>query len=81
MSACKPRSFTGYFNENDAGQVRAAFLASGHQEGCASVSELTEAATLREMRRLPRKYNQGRKWDPALPGSLRPGQRTREEQR
>ena len=81
MSASKPASFTPYFTQEDAGQVRAAFLAAGKAEGYASVSELIEAATLRELRRLQRKYNQGRKWDPAPPGSLRPGQRTREEQR
>ena len=81
MSKNKPASFTPYFTEADAGEVRAAFLASGHQEGYASVSELIEAATLREVRRLARKYNHNRTWKPAPPGTLRPGQRTREEQR
>jgi hypothetical protein len=81
MSRSKPASFTPYFTEEAAGQVRAAFLAAGQHEGYASVSELIEAATLREIRRLARKYNDGRKWDPAPPGSLRPGQRTRDEQR
>lgn len=81
MSASKPASFTPYFTEEAAGQVRAAFLAAGQAEGYASVSELIEAATLREVRRLARKYNQSRPWDPAPPGSLRPGQRTRKEQR
>jgi hypothetical protein len=81
MSASKPASFTPYFTEEAAGQVRAAFLAAGQAEGYASVSELIEAATLREVRRLARKYNQSKTWDPAPPGSLRPGQRRREEQR
>lgn len=81
MSKSKPASFTPYFTEDDAGRVRAAFLAAGRQEGYASISELIEAATLREVRRLARKYNQSRAWEPAPPGTLRPGQRTREEQR
>ena len=81
MSKKKPASFTPYFTEDAAGQVRAAFLAAGRAEGYASVSELIEAATLREVRRLQRKYNQSKKWEPVPPGSLRPGQRTREEQR
>lgn len=81
MSRNKPASFTPYFTEHDAAQVRAAFLAAGHHEGYASVSELIEAATLREVRRLQRKYDQSKKWEPVPAGSLRPGQRTREEQR
>ena len=81
MSRSKPASFTPYFTEEAAGQVRAAFLAAGKAEGYASVSELIEAATLLGIRRLARKYNEGKNWDPAPPGSLRPGQRTRDEQR
>ncbi|ERI35207.1 hypothetical protein IG195_21780 (plasmid) [Arthrobacter sp. TES] len=80
MSKSKPASFTPYFTEDDAGRVRAAFLTAGRAEGYASISELIEAATLREVRRLQRKYNQSRPWEPAPPGALRPGQRTREEQ-
>ena len=79
MSKDKPSSFAPYFSVRDADQVRAAFLAVGAFEGYASLSELIEAATLKEVRRLQRKYNNGRSWDGASPGSLRPGQRTRAE--
>ena len=80
MSKRKPSSFAPYFTTSDADQVRAAFLAAGQLEGYASLSELIEAATLKEVRRLQRKHNKGRPWDGAAPGSLRPGQRTRAEQ-
>lgn len=80
MSKQKPSSFAPYFTNTDADQVRAAFLAAGAVEGYASISELIEAATLKEVRRLQRKHNKGRPWDGASPGSLRPGQRTRSEQ-
>ena len=80
MSKKKPASFAPYFTCADADQVRAAFLAAGHTEGYASISELIETATLKEVRRLQRKHNQGRPWDGAGPGALRPGQRTRAEQ-
>lgn len=80
MSKKKPSSFAPYFTITDADQVRAAFLAAGQLEGYASISELIEAATLKEVRRLQRKHNNGRPWDGAGPGSLRPGQRTRAEQ-
>ncbi|WP_171814632.1 ParB family protein [Arthrobacter dokdonensis] len=55
-------------------------MAAGQIEGYASISELIEAATLKEVRRLQRRHNNGRPWDGASPGSLRPGQRTRAEQ-
>lgn len=80
MSRKKPSSFAPYFTITDADQVRAAFLAAGQLEGHASISELIEAATLKEVRRLQRKHNNGQPWDGASPGSLRPGQRTRAEQ-
>jgi hypothetical protein len=80
MSKKKPSSFAPYFTSADADQVRAAFLVAGQLEGYASISELIEAATLKEVRRLQRKHNNGRPWDGAGPGSLRPGQRTRVEQ-
>lgn len=57
----KPGSFTPYFSITDADQMRAAFLAAGEAEGYVSVSELIEAAALREVRRLQRKHNKGRK--------------------
>lgn len=77
--ARKSKSFSPYFTETDADQVRAAFQATGRLEGYASISELIEAATLREVKRLQRKYNGGKKWLPVEPGALRPGRRTREE--
>ncbi|MCY0905797.1 ParB family protein [Arthrobacter sp. H14-L1] len=80
MSRKKPSSFAPYFTGEDADQVRAAFLAAGHVEGYASISELIEAATLKEVRRLQRKHHNGKPWEGAGPGALRPGQRTRTEQ-
>lgn len=80
MSKNKPSSFAPYFTTIDADQVRAAFLASGQLEGYASISELIETATLKEVSRLQRKHNNGRPWDGAGPGTLRPGQRARAEQ-
>lgn len=80
MSKKKPSSFAPYFTTLDADQVRAAFLAAGQLEGYASISELIETATLKEVRRLQRKHNNARPWAGAIPGSLRPGQRTRAEQ-
>ena len=80
MSRQKPASFTPYFRVEDAEQVRAAFLAAGRDEGYESVSDLIEAAVLREVRRLQRKYNKGRKWEPVKAGALRPGRRTLTEE-
>ncbi|KRE60561.1 hypothetical protein ASG92_21690 [Arthrobacter sp. Soil736] len=77
----KNKSFSPYFTESDAEQVRAAFLAAGHLEGYASITELIEAATMREVRRLRRRHNAGRKWPGVPAGALRPGRRTREELR
>lgn len=75
----RTKTVTPYFTEGDADQIRAAVNAVGHLEGYASITELVEAATLRELRRLQRKYNGGRKW-PGIPaGRMRPGRRTREE--
>ena len=65
-------AFTPYFTEEEAGQVRAAFLASGHLEGDASVSDFIVRATLREVKRLQRRHNQGRKWDPVPAGGPAP---------
>ncbi|GAA1340129.1 ParB family protein [Arthrobacter roseus] len=81
MSKRKPVSFTPYFTQGDADQVRAAFLAAGHAEGYRSVTDLIEAAVLREVKRLQRKHNQGRTWGPVQPGALRPGRRTLEEEK
>jgi hypothetical protein len=81
MRGKRVAAFTPYFTEDEAGQVRAAFLAAGHLEGDASVSDFIVRATMREVKRLQRKHNQGRKWDPAPSGTLRRGQRTRDELR
>jgi hypothetical protein len=75
----KIAAFTPYFTEHEAGQVRAAFLAAGHLEGDASVSDFIVRATMREVKRLQRRHNQGKAWDPVPAGALRRGQRTREE--
>lgn len=75
----KVAAFTPYFTEDEAGQVRAAFLAAGSLEGDASVSDLIVRATMREVKRLQRRHNQGKKWDPVPAGALRRGQRTRDE--
>jgi hypothetical protein len=73
------KNFTAYFTDEESDQVRAAFAAAGEAEGDASVSDFIVRATMREVKRLQRKYNGGRKW-PGLPaGSLRPGRRTSEE--
>ena len=80
MSCQKPASFTPYFRVEDAEQVRAAFLAAGRAEGYESVSDLIAAAVLREVRRLQRKHNKGRKWEPVKAGALRPGRRTLTEE-
>jgi hypothetical protein len=81
LSRNKPASFTPYFSQDDADQVRAAFLAAGQTEGHRSVTDLIEAAVMREAKRLQRKYNQGRAWEPVPPGSLRPGRRTLSEEK
>ena len=75
----KNKSFSPYFTEADADQVMAAVQEAGHLEGYASITDLIEAATLREVKRLQRKYNGGKKWPGVPAGELRPGRRTREE--
>lgn len=78
----KPRkiaAFTPYYTEEEAGQVRAAFLAAGQAEGDASVSDFIVRATMREVKRLQRKHNGGKEWTPVMAGGLRRGQRTRDE--
>lgn len=78
----KPRriaAFTPYYTEDEAGQVRAAFLAAGQVEGDASVSDFIVRATMREVKRLQRKHNGGKAWPPVMAGGLRRGQRTRDE--
>ena len=79
MPSKKIAAFTPYFTEDEAGQVRAAFLAAGHLEGDASVSDFIVRATMREVKRLQRKHNGGKPWPPVMSGELRRGQRTRDE--
>ncbi|MDF9277382.1 hypothetical protein P4U43_06190 [Arthrobacter sp. EH-1B-1] len=81
MSKRKPASFTPYFTQDDAGRVRAAFLSTGAVEGYASVSDLIENAVLKEVRRLQRKYNGGKPWEPVPPGALRTGRRNLTEEK
>ncbi|WGM20937.1 hypothetical protein QEH68_01735 [Paenarthrobacter sp. OM7] len=72
-------SISAKFTRDDAEQIRAALKAVGMEEGYASVNDFVEAAVRRELRRVQRKYNGGKKW-PGVPlGGLRPGRRTREE--
>ncbi|SEJ78649.1 hypothetical protein SAMN04487917_11392 [Arthrobacter sp. yr096] len=68
-----------YFTDDDLKQIRAAVQSVGSQEGYASITDFVEAAARRELRRLQRKYNDGRKWPGVEAGELRPGRRTREE--
>ncbi|MDE8586180.1 ParB family protein [Arthrobacter sp. NQ4] len=57
-------------------QVRAALQAAGPGEGYASLSDLVVAATMAEVKRLQRKYNEGQTW-PGIPaGKLRRGRPT-----
>lgn len=72
-------AFTPYFTEDQAGQVRAAFLETGEAEGDASVSDLIVYATMREVRRRQRKYSGGKPWPPVEAGALRRGQRKKDE--
>jgi hypothetical protein len=72
-------AFTPYFTAEEADQVRAAFQTTGALESYASVSDLIVGATMREVKRLQRRHNQGRKWEPVPADALRRGQRTREE--
>jgi hypothetical protein len=72
-------SFTPYYTEEQAGQIRAAFLAAGQAEGDASVSDFIIRATMREVKRLQRKHNGGKPWLPVEAGGLRRGQRTMDE--
>ncbi|WP_081459845.1 MULTISPECIES: hypothetical protein [Pseudarthrobacter] len=54
---------------------------AGSQEGYGSIADLIEAAVLREVKRMQRKHNQGRMWEPVPAGALRPGRRTLNEER
>ncbi|HEY3574766.1 MAG TPA: hypothetical protein VGK98_13175 [Arthrobacter sp.] len=76
----KIAAFTPYFTEEEAEQVRAAYLvAKDHEDGVASASDFIVRATMRDVKRIQRKYNGGKKLDPVPAGALRRGQRTREE--
>jgi hypothetical protein len=45
----------------------------------ASASDFIVRATMKEVKRVQRKYNGGRQFDPVDPGGLRRGQRTLDE--
>lgn len=76
----KIAAFTPYYTEEQAAQVRAAFLKAGKaEEGDASVSDFIVRASMREVKRLQRKYNGGKPWPPVPAGELRRGQRTMDE--
>lgn len=79
MSGSQP--FTSCFTQDDAGGVRTAFLAAGPAEGYASVSDLIEKVILKEVRRLQRKYNGGKPWEPVPPGALPTGRRNLDEEK
>ncbi|WP_349361817.1 LacI family DNA-binding transcriptional regulator [Arthrobacter sp. NQ7] len=68
-----------YFTPAQAAQVRAAFQAVGLREGYASLSDLVVAATLEEVNRLQRKYNDGQNWQAVPAGMIRRGRPTRGE--
>ena len=76
----KIAAFTPYYTEEQAEQVRAAFLEAGKpEEGDTSVSDFIVRASMREVKRLQRKYNDGKPWPPVQAGELRRGQRTMDE--
>ncbi|MFK4298562.1 hypothetical protein ABH924_003733 [Arthrobacter sp. GAS37] len=74
-----PSYMTQKFTRDETERIRATFKAAGPLEGYASLEDLAKAGILREVRRLERKHNGGKKW-PGIPaGELRPGRRTRDE--
>ncbi|BAS18676.1 hypothetical protein AHiyo8_pI69800 (plasmid) [Arthrobacter sp. Hiyo8] len=73
LSGPNPRAFSPYFATADACRVRAAFAAAGHLEGHASISELIGTATLKEVRRLQRRHNNGKPWEPIRREAPAPG--------
>lgn len=72
-------SISAKLTRDDAEQIRAVVKAVGFEEGYASANDFVEAAIRRELRRLQRKHNNGRKWPGVPSGQLRPGRRTKEE--
>lgn len=77
----KPARPSVYFTRNDSNELKAALLAVGKDEGLASMSELIERGALELVRKLQRKYNNSRPFNSdGTTVTLRPGQRTREEQ-
>lgn len=81
MKANRSPSFALTLPSETADQVRAAQQAAGALEGYASVNELLTAAVNRELRRLQRKHNGGKRWLGVPAGVIRPGMRTKEETR
>lgn len=66
---CGDAAFTPYFTEDEADRAGPNSLPRG-TGGDASVSDFIVRA-LREVKRLQRRYNQGRKWEPVLASGLR----------
>lgn len=76
----KIAAFTPYYTEDEADQVRAAFVQAAQPvEGDASLSDFIVRATMREVKRLQRKHNNGKPWSPVKAGELRRGRRTIDE--
>lgn len=65
-----------YFTPDQAAQVRAALQVAGPGEGYASLSDLVVAATMEEVKRLQRKYNEGQTWPGVPAGKIRRGRPT-----
>ncbi|WP_457950012.1 ParB family protein [Pseudarthrobacter sp. alpha12b] len=65
-----------YFTADQAAQVRAALQAAGPGEGYVSLSDLVVAATMEEVKRLQRRYNEGRHWPGISAGRIRRGRPT-----
>lgn len=72
-------SISAKFTQDDAEQIRAVVRHVGLVEGYGSANDFVEAAVKRELRRVQRKYNGGRKWEGVKAGGIRPGRRTRAE--
>ena len=57
-----------YLSSEAAEQVPAAQAATSTSGGYASISDFIVTATMKEVRRLQRKYNGGKEWTPQLVG-------------
>jgi hypothetical protein len=64
---------TSWMPVEDAGQVRAAFLATRGKTGYRSLTDLINTAVMKEVRLLQTEHNRGRAWKPAKPGDVPTG--------